>query len=191
LCSTLQPPTLCQAELQKDRHSHSLPGSSAGPNKAGNSGPSGAAILGTEIGAERDARRELAAARREGEDIPGPADPNPSTTSAAALGFGQLNGADQGVSTPGQEKRDQMQSERNTEFNKAQPDLRKLAANSAGSASSTTQGADAEQYKSTGSRDPDELLETAGRSTGTESGTGAAGNDNGEIKVGRDATTTA
>lgn len=82
-----------------------------------------------------------------------------------------------------------MQTERNAEFNKAQPDLRKLAANSAGSASNTTQGAGEEQYRSTGSKNPDELLETAGRSTGTESGTGAAGE--GEIEVGRDATTTA
>ncbi|SOV06980.1 uncharacterized protein UDID_05800 [Ustilago sp. UG-2017a] len=179
------------AELQKDKHSHSLPGSSSGPNKAGNSAPSGAAILGTEIGAERDARRELAAARRDGEDIPGLADSNPSSTSAAALGFGQLNGADQGISTPGQEKRGQMQTERNAEFNKAQPDLRKLAASSASSASNTTQGAGEEQYRSSGSRNPDELLETASRSTGTESGTGAAGNGTGEIEVGRDATTTA
>ena len=80
-----------------------------------------------------------------------------------------------------------MQSERNNEFHKQQPDLRKLAANSAGSASHTSTGG-AEQYRSTGASNPDDLLETAGRSTGTESGTGAG---RGEIEVGRDATTTA
>lgn len=76
-----------------------------------------------------------------------------------------------------------MQTERNAEFSKAQPDLRKLAANSAGSASHTASGVDT---KSTGARKPDELLETVGRSTGTETGTGAA--REGEIEVGRDAT---
>ncbi|SNX85176.1 uncharacterized protein MEPE_03885 [Melanopsichium pennsylvanicum] len=175
------------AELQGDRHSHSLPGSSSGPNKAGASAPTGAAILGIEIGAERDARRELAQARREGDDIPVPSS-NPTGASAAELGFGQLNGAERGISTPGQEKRDQMQDERNNEFHKDQPDLRKLAANSAGSASNTSTGG-AEQYKSTGASQPDEILETAARSTGTESGTGATGA--GEIEIGRDATTSA
>lgn len=176
--------------MQKDKHSHSLPGSSAGPNKAGSSAPSGAAALGSEIGAERDARREIAQARAEGESIPSTLPPfsvtNPSGVSAAELGFGQLNGADQGISTPGQEKRDEMQTERNAEFGKDQPDLRKLAANSAGSASHTSAGGD---VRSTGARNPDELLETAGRSVGTETGTGAAGQ--GEIEVGRDATTSA
>ncbi|SPO28081.1 uncharacterized protein UTRI_04471_B [Ustilago trichophora] len=176
------------AELQKDRQSHSLPGSSAGPNKAGSSAPSGAAALGSEIGAERDARREIAAAIREGDDIPSS---TTTSTSAAALGFGQLNGAEQGISTPGQEKRDAMQSERNQEFHKDQPDLRKLAANSAGSASHTSTGG-AEQFRSSGAKQPDELLETVGRSVGTESGTGAAtGGAGGEVEVGRDASTTA
>lgn len=76
-----------------------------------------------------------------------------------------------------------MQNERNAEFSKDQPDLRKLAANSAGSASHTSGG----EAHSSGSRNPDELLETAGRSTGTESGTGAA--KVGEIEIGRDAST--
>lgn len=171
-----------QAELQKDRQSHSLPGSSAGPNKAGSSAPSGTAALASEIGAERDARREIAQARREGDEISGPTNPG---APAAALGFGQLNGSDQGISTPGQEKRDQMQNTRNAEFSKDQPDLHKLAANSAGSASHTSAGGD---VRSSGAKNPDELLETVGRSTGTESGTGAA--RAGEIEIGRDATTT-
>lgn len=84
-----------------------------------------------------------------------------------------------------------MQSERNQEFHKDQPDLRKLAANSAGSASHTSTGG-AEQFTSSGARQPDELLETVGRSVGTESGTGAAtGGAGGEVEVGRDASTTA
>lgn len=82
-----------------------------------------------------------------------------------------------------------MQSEKNAEFHKAQPDLRKLAANSAGSASHTAMGA-ATDATSTGARNPDDLLETVSKSTGTESGTGAAHAD-GQIEVGRDASTTA
>ncbi|GAC92453.1 potential RNA Pol II transcription elongation factor [Pseudozyma hubeiensis SY62] len=167
--------------MQQDRSSNSLPGSSAGPNKAGASAPSGAAALGSEIGAERDARRELAQAQREGDSIP-----TSTTTSsnAADLGFGQLNGAEQGISTPGAEKRDQLQNQRNTEFNKDQPDLRKLAASSAGSAAHNPLGGEA---KSSGAQQPDDILETVSRSTGTESGTGAVGT--GEIEVGRDAST--
>ncbi|EST08047.1 hypothetical protein PSEUBRA_002443 [Kalmanozyma brasiliensis GHG001] len=167
------------AEAQGDRASHSLPGSSAGPNKAGGA-PSGAAALGSEIGAERDARREILQAQREGDDIAGPTD---ASANASSLGFGQLNGAEQGISTPGQEKRDQMQQERNQEVHKAQPDLRKIAANSAGSASHTSGG----EARSSGGKDANELLETVSRSTGTESGTGAA--KVGEIEIGRDAST--
>lgn len=172
-----------QAELQRDRQSHSLPGSSAGPNKGGARALDGAAALGSEIGAERDARREIAQAQREGDNISGPTNPN---ASAASLGFGQLNGAEQGISTPGQEKRDAMQSERNQEFSQDQPDLRKLAASSAGSAAHNQIGGG--DFKSTGARQPEDVLETVGRSTGTESGTGAVGA--GEIEVGRDASTT-
>lgn len=145
-------------------------------------------MLGTEIGAERDARRELAQARREGDDIPAsaPTASNGGSDSAAALGFGQLNGAEQGISTPGQEKRDQMQTERNSEFQKDQPDLRTLAATSAASAANPHHN---EQHRSSGASAPEDLLNTVARSTGTESGTGAA--TAGEIEVGRDATTSA
>lgn len=80
-----------------------------------------------------------------------------------------------------------MQDTRNKEFSKDQPDLRKLAANSAGSASHTQHGSG--DVRSTGASNPDDVLETVGRSTGTETGTGAA--REGEIEVGRDATTTA
>ncbi|KAJ9473988.1 putative RNA Pol II transcription elongation factor [Pseudozyma hubeiensis] len=167
--------------MQQDRSSNSLPGSSAGPNKGGASAPSGTAALGSEIGAERDARRELAQAQREGDSIP---TSTTSGTNAADLGFGQLNGAEQGIFTPGAEKRDQLQNQRNSEFNKDQPDLRKLAASSAGSAAHNVLGGEA---KSSGAQQPDDILETVGRSTGTESGTGAVGT--GEIEVGRDAST--
>lgn len=168
--------------MQQDRSSNSLPGSSAGPNKGGSSAPSGTAALGSEIGAERDARRELAQAQREGDSIPSTT--TNASSNAADLGFGQLNGAEQGISTPGAEKRDQLQTQRNSEFNKDQPDLRKLAASSAGSAAHNALGGEA---KSSGAQQPDDILETVGRSTGTESGTGAVGT--GEIEVGRDAST--
>ncbi|CDS01008.1 hypothetical protein, partial [Sporisorium scitamineum] len=159
-----------------------LPGSSAGPNKGGARAPDGASALGSEVGAERDARRDLAQARAEGDSIPSAP---PANAPAATLGFGQLNGAEQGISTPGSEKRDQMQTERNKEIHKQQPDLSKIAANSAGSASHNQ--VTEEGQKSTGARAAGDLLETVGRSTGTETGTGAA--RVGVIEVGRDAST--
>ncbi|PWZ03674.1 hypothetical protein BCV70DRAFT_21785 [Testicularia cyperi] len=173
------------AEPQKDRHSQGLPGSSAGPNKAGATAPSGAGALGSEIGAERDARRELQQAVREGDDIP------PPNTNAAShsLGFGQLNGFDQGLNTPGEEARDKMQEIRNSEIDKDQPDLRTLARNSAGSASHHQVNQSA--YQSTGASDPSNILESVSRSQGTESGTGSAGIQGGasNVEVGRDAPT--
>ncbi|EPQ25969.1 uncharacterized protein PFL1_06424 [Pseudozyma flocculosa PF-1] len=173
------------AEAQRDKHSRTLPGPASGPNKDGASAPDGASALGNELGGERDARRELAAARREGEDVP----PPPASNTASDLGFGQLNGAEQGVATPGAEKRDQMQTSRNSEMHKDQPDLRKIAQSSSASAAHNPTTGSA-QLHSTGHSRPEDLLDTVQRSTGTESGTGAAGAKSGAgVEVGRDAAT--
>ncbi|KAN0061162.1 hypothetical protein ACQY0O_006897 [Thecaphora frezii] len=171
------------AELHRDKHSHSKPGPSSGPNKNGASAPTGASALGDELGGSRDARRELASAVASGEDIPIPA----SSTTASDLGLGQLNGAEQGISTPGHEARDALQQQRNQEFHKQQPDLRSIAQSSAASGAHNPT---LDLTASTGASRPEEILETVQRSTGTESGTGAAGAKSGTgVEVGRDAST--
>lgn len=102
------------AEYEKDHSvSRHLPGSAAGPNKAGRTAPSGGAELGIEMGGEADARRERDQAVAEGDIIPPSAQ---GTTSAGQLGFGQLNGQEQGIQTPGAEARDQQQQDRNSEW---------------------------------------------------------------------------
>ncbi|SJX64064.1 uncharacterized protein SRS1_14719 [Sporisorium reilianum f. sp. reilianum] len=150
-------------------------GRTSGPAKPSTHTPSGASALATEISATLDAQHDLAAARAAGDPIP--------ASNAAALGFGQPNGAQQGASTPGAERRDEMQRARTAEFAKRQPDLREIAATSAGSASRVAAG----ERQRSGRKGVEELLDTVGRSVGTESGTGAA--KGGEIEVTRDAPT--
>ncbi len=94
------------------------------------------------------------------------------------------SGEEQGVATPGEGARENMQKQRDAEFGKQTPDLAKLARTSAGSAAHH----DAAHVNAHGASG----LDTIGRSAGTESGTGAAGNDaGGTIEVGRDAPTAA
>ena len=175
-----------QAEYEQDRHSRALPGSSAGPNKASH-GPTGAQELGIELGGEGDARRERARALAEGDALPPLESTNIPRNPQAA--YGMPNGQDLGVSTPGEEARDKMQSVRDNEFHKSggAPDLSKIARTSqASSAHNPLHNQD--NIVSTANRQPGEMLDTVGRSTGTESGTGAAGQDGaGTIEIGRDA----
>ena len=100
-----------------------------------------------------------------------------------ALEFGMPNGADQGVQTPGSEKRAQLQNVRSDEVHRTQPDLGKIARTSAGATFPT-----ADTTKSNAANDPDAMLDTVARSTGTESGTGAASH---RVEVTRDAPTNA
>lgn len=108
----------------------------------------------------------------------------PSSNDASrVLEFGMPNGAEQGVETPGREKRIELQNVRNQELGRDQPDLGKIAQTSAGTTFPTTNTA-----KSTAANDPDALLDTVARSTGTESGTSSA---NTGVQVTRDAPTNA
>ncbi|PWN38761.1 hypothetical protein IE81DRAFT_327170 [Ceraceosorus guamensis] len=159
-------------EAAQDRHSHSLPGGQSGPNKAGNTAPSGAAILGTEIGGQADARRERAQAIKEGDVLP------PGTeahANAGQLGFGGYSGADAGVQEPSRGERQQLQQERNEEWKGSDaPDLGAIARSSAASGAHNAANRSAEgDFTMSGNRRQDELLDTVGRSIGTESGTGA------------------
>lgn len=107
------PTSLAAADRQ--RQSRMEPGTRSGPNKEGASRPDGASVLGTEFGAEADARRERAQAIAEGDKLP----PNPAgvdgrTSDAGNLGFGQLTGAEKGFSDlPSNGQRQQNQEQRN------------------------------------------------------------------------------
>ncbi|GAK66124.1 uncharacterized protein PAN0_011c4346 [Moesziomyces antarcticus] len=157
-------------------NTNSLP-APGGARKAATRGPNGASALASELGAARDVDRDVAQARSEGDKIPS------SNDTSRVLEFGMPNGAEQGVETPGREKRTQLQDERNQELGRDQPDLGKIAQTSAGATFPTTETA-----KSTAANNPDAMLNTVARSTGTESGTSTANNG---IEVTRDAPTNA
>ncbi|CAO1633071.1 unnamed protein product [Parajaminaea phylloscopi] len=157
------------AEYEKDKHSRTLPGASSGPNKDSISHPNGASVLGTEIGAESDARRERIQAEKEGDQFP---PTNTARNTAGDLGFGQSNGADLGVTTPGQEGRDQLQQQRNSEFAKGVPDLAKIAQTSGGSAAHQPTF-DQDKIISSGQTNPSDLLNQVGQSQGQPTRTGA------------------
>lgn len=163
------------AAADKQRHSRMNPGGSSGPNKDGASRPDGASALGNEMGGEADAQRERQAALREGDEFP------PSETirsqepgyGSIGTGFGQLNGAEKGYNQgPSFAERENNQQDKNQAWQSGQRDLGAIARNSAGTANHNPQ-ADPNSISSTGNRRPEEILDTAGRSMGTESGTGA------------------
>lgn len=166
-----------QAEYEKDKHSRSQPAGSSGPNKEGAARPTGASVLGTEMGAESDARRERQQAVAEGDKLP-PA--NTDRTSAGALGFGQSNGADAGVPLPSGETRQNQQKERNAEANKSVPNLAKIAQTSNASGAHNAQ-ADPQNVTSSGQTNPSDMLGRVGKSAGQPSGVGAF---NGEVTGG-------
>lgn len=130
-------------------------------------------MLGTELGAESDARRDRAQALAEGDSLP-PSDPSTTSGTGASgagnLGFGVPNGAEQGFSDRSAGQRGDLQSERNQEFHSGQPDLRNIARTSGGIAATNPLSNDA---TSTANKAPGQVLEGVGRSTGQPSGTGA------------------
>lgn len=156
-----------QAEYEKDKHSRSQPAGSSGPNKDSVSHPTGASVLGTELGAEADARRERGDAIAQGDQLP-PSDNSRST--AGQLGFGAVNGAEQGFQDRSAGQRDELQQERNQEFQSGQPDLKNIARTSGGAAATNPIGND---YQSSGNTNPSELLGRVSQSAGQPSGTGA------------------
>ncbi|KAE8214509.1 hypothetical protein CF327_g2100 [Tilletia walkeri] len=188
---------------ERDAHSRSLPGSASGPHKAGARAPTGHGALATELAAIADARRELAQARSEGDEIPlhnDSADIPPTSslgqTKAGELGFGLPSGAEQGYTDPSQEERESLQRERNEAFHHhttadsrgGGATLADLARTSKASGASHPLGnPDGPEFTSTAGMRADVLLDQVGRSVGTESGTGAAGI--GEVEIGRDAST--
>lgn len=104
------------AEYEKDKHSRTLPGGRAGPNKDGGAAIGGLEALGTEIGAEQDARRERAQATREGEVLPA-IDAGQGSQEAGELGFGQQSGFEKGMGdTPSFQQREQAQDNKNSEW---------------------------------------------------------------------------
>lgn len=139
-------------------------------------------MLGTEIGAEGDARRERADAIAQGDQLP-PASNARST--AGDMGFGQVNGAEQGNPDRSEGQRDQLQQERNQEFSSGQPDLLNIARTSGGAASTNPTG-NQDKITSTGNTNPSDLLAQAGTSAGQPTGTGAF-----DGEVSRDAPTNA
>lgn len=140
-------------------------------------------MLGMEICAELDARRDRVQAEKEGDQLP----PfNTAHNTAGDLGFGQSNGADTGVTTPGQEKRDELQSQRNSELFKAVPDLGKIAQSSAGSAAHNPT-LDPDNVRSTGQTNPFNLLNQASLSQAQPTRTGGAF----DVEMTRDAPTKA
>lgn len=161
------------AAADRQRHSRMNPGGSSGPNKDGASRPDGASALGNELGGEADAQRERQAALREGDQFPTSTRSQEPGYAATGTGFGQLNGADQGFGQgPTNAERRDNQQEKNEAWQSGQRDLGAIARNSAGTANHNPQ-ADQDQIVSSGNRRPEELLDTAGRSLGTESGAGA------------------
>lgn len=124
-------------------------------------------MLGTEIGAEGDARRERADAIAQGDQLP-PVDNQRST--AGQMGFGQLNGAEQGFQDRSAGQRNDLQSERNQEMHSNVPDLKNIARTSGGAAATNPVGGD---FQSSGNTNPSELLGRVGQSAGQPSGTGA------------------
>lgn len=161
------------AAADKQRHSRMNPGSSSGPNKDGASRPDGASALGNEMGGEADARRERQAALREGDEFPSVTRTQEPGYGESGVGFGQLNGSEKGYGQgPSDEERQNNQQEKNEAWQSGQRDLSAIARNSAGTANHNPQ-ANQDSISSTGNRRPDEILDTAARSMGTESGTGA------------------
>lgn len=161
------------AAADKQRHSRMNPGSSSGPNKDGASRPDGASALGNELGGQADAERERQAALRDGDELPSNVRQQEPGYGATGVGFGQLNGAEKGFNQlPSDGERQENQDNKNQAWQSGQRDLGAIARNSAGTANHNPQ-ADQDQITSTGNRRPEEILDTAARSLGTESGAGA------------------
>ncbi|PWN33542.1 uncharacterized protein FA14DRAFT_123773 [Meira miltonrushii] len=161
------------AAADKQRHSRMNPGGSSGPNKDGASRPDGASALGNEMGGEADARRERQTALSEGDQFPSTTRPQEPGYGATGTGIGQLNGAEKGYGQgPSDAERQENQQGKNDAWQSGQRDLGAIARNSAGTANHNPQ-ANQDSITSTGNRRPEEILDTAARSMGTESGTGA------------------
>lgn len=153
-----------------DRQSKMTPAGSSGPNKDSMRLPDGASALGNEIGGESDARRERIQALREGDDLPGSVNTNRNT--AGDLGAGQLNGSEQGVSTPGLGERQNNQQERNSQMQSGQPDLAAIARTSNATADNNP-NRNRDNVQSSGATNPSDLLNKVGQNQGAPTRTGA------------------
>lgn len=146
------------------------PAGSSGPAKDSVSRPGGSGALGVEMGAESDARREREDAIAQGDKLP---EHTTARSDAGALGFGQQNGAEQGVPSFNENERSGMQETRNKEVHSKGPPNLATIAKTSGASGSTNPTANQDNITSTGNRAPGEILETASRSRGQPDGTGA------------------